>query len=176
MCLTLSHYFLNETNLYLKLVDQKKKEEIFNNIKNNNRKKYNQLNVKNEIENINLFDLKTNSKRYIKWSGEDVLYHSDIEQYKNKWDKIINSLDDFNIIIWNRRSYLKNIQKVRKVFYGLVKNDYFDYIILSFVLANSVILAIDGNFLKPEILNKLNMTNYIFNGIFIFEYVVKFIG
>ena len=52
MCLTLSHYFLNETNLYLKLVDQKKKEEIFNNIKNNSRKKYSQLNVKNEIEKL----------------------------------------------------------------------------------------------------------------------------
>ena len=58
----------------------------------------------------------------------------------------------------------------------MVTNDYFDYIILSIVIINSVFLAIDGNFIKPEILNKLNLSNYIFNGIFIFEYILKFIG
>ena len=174
--LTLSHYFLKESNLYYKFLDKKRKEEILNNIKDNNRKKYNRLNVKNEIENILLFDIKTNSKRYIKWSGEDVLCHADIDEYKNKWDKLINSLEDFNIIIWNERSYIKNIQIVRRAFYELVKDDYFDYVILSVVIINSGFLAIDGNFLRPEILNNLNITNYIFNGIFIFEYIVKFIG
>ena len=174
--LTLSHYFLKESNLYYKFLDNKRKEEILNNIKDNNRKKYNRLNVKNEIENILLFDIKTNSKRYIKWSGEDVLCHADIDEYKNKWDKLINSLENFNIIIWNERSYIKNIQIVRRAFYELVKDDYFDYIILSVVIINSGFLAIDGNFLRPEILNNLNITNYIFNGIFIFEYIVKFIG
>ena len=174
--LTLSYYFLREQELYLKFIDSKKKDEILNNIKEKNRKKYNRLNVKKEVEKIQIFDLKTNSNRYIQWSGEDVLYHSDIDKLKNKWDNLINSLEDFNIIIMNDRTYLRNIQKVRKAFYELVTNDYFDYIILSIVIINSVFLAIDGNYIKPEILNKLNISNYIFNAIFIFEYILKFIG
>ena len=174
--LTLSYYFLKEKDLYLKFLDSKKKEEILNSIKEKKRKKYNRLNVKKEVEKIQIFDLKTNSNRYVQWSGEDVLYHCDIDNVKNKWDNLINSLEDFNIIIWNEKTYLKNIQKVRKAFYELVTNDYFDYIILSIVIINSVFLAIDGNFIKPEILNKLNLSNYIFNGIFIFEYILKFIG
>ena len=174
--LTLSHYFINEQNLYYKLIDSRKKEEIVNNIKEKNREKYNRLIVRNEVEKIKVFDIKTNSQRYMVWSGEDVLYHSDIDEYKNKWDNLIEKLEDFNIIIWNKNTYLKNIQKLRRVFYEIAKSDYFDYAILSVVLINSVFLALDGNFLRPEILNKLNTSNYIFNGIFIFEYVVKFIG
>ena len=174
--LTLSHYFLNEQNLYYKFLDSNKKDEIFNNLKEKNREKYNRLNVRNEVVDIKLFDVKTNSQRYMVWSGEDVLYHSDIDKYKNKWDNLIKSLEDFNIIIWNKNTYLKNIQKLRRVFYEIAKNDYFDYAIISIVLINSFFLGLDGNYLKPETLNKLNISNYIFNGIFIFEYIIKFIG
>ena len=174
--LTLSHYFLQEEKLYSVLFDNKKKEEIINNIRDNNRKKYNRLNVKKEYENITLFDLKTNSRRYIKWSGEDILYHSDINKHKRKWNNIINSLEDFNMIIWNENTSIKVLQKLRYAFYVFANNDYFDYSILGIVLINSFCLALDGNYLKPETLNKLNMCNYAFNGIYIFEYVVKFIG
>ena len=104
------------------------------------------------------------------------MYHSDIDKYKYKWDILINSLENFNTIIWHRNGYIKAIQQLRKVFYEVVTNDYFDYAILCVVLINSVFLALDGNFIKPEILNKLNIGNYIFNGIYIFEYIVKFIG
>jgi hypothetical protein len=37
-------------------------------------------------------------------------------------------------------------------------------------------MAIDGNILKPELLDSLNVSNYVFNSLYIFEYVVKFIG
>ena len=37
-------------------------------------------------------------------------------------------------------------------------------------------MALDGNLLKPEILERLNVTYYIFNSIFILEYILKFIG
>ena len=174
--LTLSHYFLKEDKLYYKFLDSKKNEEKINNIRENNRKKYNRLNVKKKVENIILFDIKTNSSRYIKWSGEDILYRSDEDKYRKKWNKIINSLEDFNMIIWNQNAYIKVIQKIRYAFYILANNDYFDYSILGIVLINSFYLALDGNFLKPEILNKLNICNYVFNGIYIFEYIIKFIG
>ena len=174
--LTLSHYFLQEDKLYYKFIDSKKKEDIINNIKENNRKKYNRLNVKKEVENIRRFDIKTNSSRYIEWSGEDILYHSDIDKYKKKWNKIIDSLEDFNMIIWHKNNYVKTLQKIRYAFYIFARNDYFDYIVLSIVIINSLILALDGNFLKPEILNELNKFNYFFNAIFVFEYIVKFLG
>ena len=174
--LTLSHYFFEEDKLFLKFIDNKKREEYINKIRESNRKKYNRLNVKKEVENIKIFDYKTNSNMYVKWSGEEVLYHSDIDLNKKKWNNIINSLEDFNMIIWHENRYIKDLQKIRYAFYVLSKNEYFDYAIIIFVFLNSILLALDGNILKPELLNKLNICNYIFNGIFIFEYIVKFIG
>ena len=174
--LTLTHYFFGEDKLYFKFIDNKKREEYINNIRESNRKKYNRLNVKNEVEKIKIFDYKTNSSMYVKWSGEEVLCHSDIDSNKKRWNNIINALEDFNMIIWHENSYIKDLQKIRYAFYVLSKNEYFDYAIIIFVFLNSIWLALDGNILKPEILNKLNICNYIFNAIFIFEYIVKFIG
>ena len=59
--LTLSHYFFEEDKLFLKFIDNKKREEYINKIRESNRKKYNRLNVKKEVENIKIFDYKTNS-------------------------------------------------------------------------------------------------------------------
>ena len=174
--LTLTHYFFEEEKLYFKFIDNKKREEYINNIREKNRKKYNRLNVKSEVDNIKIFDYKTNSSMYVKWSGEEVLYHSDIDSNKKRWNNIINSLEDFNMIIWHENRYIKDLQKLRYAFYVLSKNEYFDYAILIFVFLNSILLALDGNILKPELLNNLNIFNYIFNGIFIFEYIVKFVG
>jgi hypothetical protein len=78
--LTLSYYFLNEEKLYFKFIDSKKREELKNNEKEKNRIKYNKLNVKNEVENIKLFDYKTNSSIYMKWSGEEILYRQPLHE------------------------------------------------------------------------------------------------
>ena len=80
------------------------------------------------------------------------------------------------IIIWNKNSALQNLEKMRYAFYVLGTNEYFDYLILTLVVVNSVFMALDGNIIKPETYNNLNISNYVFNSIFIFEYVVKFIG
>jgi hypothetical protein len=64
--LTLSHYFLNETKLYYLFIDAKKQKEMINNIKDNNRKKCDRINVRDEILKIMRFDLETNSRRYIR--------------------------------------------------------------------------------------------------------------
>ena len=132
--------------------------------------------MRNEVEDILLFDLKTNSSEYIKWSGDEILYHSNVDEYKNKWNQIIYSLENFNIIIWHQNKTIKNLQKIRYAFYVFANNDLFELIVLIIVVVNSIFMALDGNFLKPETLNKLNIGNYIFNSIFILEYVVKFIG
>ena len=174
--LTLSHYFLKEDKFFNKFIDVKKKEEIINNIKESNRKKNNRINVRKEVQKILIFDLKTNSSKYIKWSGDEILYHSNVDEHKVKWNNIINSLENFNIIIWHQNKTIKNIQKIRYAFYVCAYNESFELIVLVIVVVNSILMALDGNFLKPELLNQLNIGNYIFNSIFILEYVVKFIG
>ena len=89
---------------------------------------------------------------------------------------MIYSLENFNIIIWNENTILKNIQKIRYAFYLIATNEYFDIIVLLVVVVNSFFMAIDGNILKPETLNSLNKSNYFFNAVYMFEYFVKFIG
>ena len=173
---TLSHYFLIEDNLYLQLVDAKRKEELIQKIADRNREKENRIEAKDELQNILEFDLKTNSHRYIKWSGSDVLCHKNEDDERKKWNRIISSLEDFNMIIWNNNVWIQRFQKLRYAFYILATNDYFDFIILSIVIINSIFMALDGNLLKPEIFQKLEISNYVFNSIFILEYLVKFIG
>ena len=89
---------------------------------------------------------------------------------------MIDSLENFNIIIWNANPAMKNIQKVRYAFYLIAINEYFDIIVLVVVVINSVFMAIDGNILKPEILTNLAVADYVFNGVYMFEYLVKFVG
>ena len=174
--LTLSHYFLREEELLFKLMDSKRQEEVINEKKEKNRCKYNRMRIKNEVENIILYDFKTNSHTYIKWSGEDILYNKDVDKNRKKWNKLIKSLENFNMIIWNENSYIKKLQKIRYAFYVFANNDYFEYTILSIVILNSLILALEGNLIKPEYLGNIKYLNFGFNAIFIFEYVIKFIG
>ena len=173
---TLSHYFLLEDSLYYQLVDTKRKVELIKKISDRNREKENRIEIKDEIINILEFDLKTNSRRYLKWSGSDVLCHKNEDENRKKWNRLIDSLEDFNMIIWNKNTWIMRFQKLRYAFYILATNDYFDYTILSIVIINSVFMALDGNLLKPEIISKVDLSNYAFNSIFILEYVVKFIG
>ena len=123
-----------------------------------------------------LFDYKTNSRRYIEWSGSDVLMHLEEDDHRKRWNQMIDALENYNIIIWHANSIIQKFHKLRYAFYLLATNDYFDYIILTVVVVNSVFMAIDGNILKPEVLDSLNVSNYVFNSLYIFEYVVKFIG
>ena len=174
---TFSNYFTEEEKIYAEFIDEKKKEEALKELEAQNNEKQNKLVVKDEIRNINIFDLKTNSNRYVLWSGPDVLCNiSENEEIRKKWNDIIDSLENFNMIIWHENKMVQKMQKVRYAFYILAISDYFDYIILAVVLVNSVFMALDGNIFKPEIINDLNISNYVFNSIFFLEYIVKFIG
>ena len=173
---TLSNYFTEEQKVFAEFIDDKKKEEALKELEQENNAKQNRLEVKGEITKIEIYDLKTNSRRYILWSGPDVLSNKNEEENRKKWNNIINALEDFNMIIWHQNPAVQRLQKVRYAFYIIAISDYFDYIILAVVLVNSVFMALDGNIFKPEIINKLNISNYVFNSIFFLEYVVKFIG
>ena len=173
---TLSSYFTEEEKVYAEFIDDKKKEEALKEIEQANNEKHNRLEVKGEITKIETYDLRTNSRRYILWSGPDVLCNKNEEDNRKQWNSIIDALEDFNMIIWHQNSAIQRLQKIRYAFYIIAINDIFDYIILVVVLVNSVFMALDGNIFKPEIINKLNISNYVFNSIFFLEYVVKFIG
>ena len=173
---TLEHYFLKEEKYKDKFYDDKRREDKINDLRDYNKTKQNRLEVKSEINSISLFDFKTNSRKYIQWSGADVLMHLEEDDHRKRWNEMIDALENYNIIIWHKNSVLQKFQKVRYAFYLLATNDYFDYFILTVVVVNSVFMAIDGNILKPEVLDSLNVSNYVFNSIYIFEYIVKFIG
>ena len=173
---TLANYFTEEENLFSKFIDDKRKEEKMKEIEEENNEKENRLIVKEEIVKIQEYDLKTNSNRYVQWSGPDVLSNTDEYENRKKWNKIIDALEDFNMIIWHANPAVQRMQKIRYAFYVMATNDIFDYVVLSIVIINSVFMALDGNLIKPEILNRLNISNYIFNSIFFLEYIVKFIG
>ena len=173
---TLEHYFLNEERLKGKFYEDKRREDKIKELRDFNLTKQNRLEVKSEIVSINLYDYKTNSRRYMEWSGADVLIHLEDDDNRKRWNEMIDALENYNIIIWHANSIIQKLQKVRYAFYILATNDYFDYFILTVVVVNSVFMAIDGNILKPEILDSLNVSNYVFNSVYIIEYVVKFIG
>ena len=173
---TLSTYFTEEEKFFSKLIDEKRRaqkirqKEIFNN------EKQNKIEVKSEISNIKIYDLKTNASRYVQWSGADVLRNKNEDENRNKWNKLVQSLENFNIIIWSRNLTIQRWQKLRYAFYILATNIYFDITVLGVVIINSFFMALDGNYLKPETLEKMNVSYYVFNSIFILEYCVKFIG
>ena len=173
---TLANYFCDEENLYSKFIEDKKKEEKLKELETINNEKQNKLIVKDEITSIKIYDLKTNSRRYVQWSGPDVLSNKDEDNNRERWNGMIKSLEDFDVIIWNENPALQRMQIVRYAFYLLAINEYFDYIILAVVLINSVFMALDGNLFRAEVVNQLNIANYVFNAIFFLEYIVKFIG
>ena len=173
---TLSNFFTDEEKFYSKLIDERRRAEKIRELEIYNNEKENKLEAKSEISNIKIYDLKTNSSRYVQWSGPDVLKNANEDNNRRKWNKLIKSLEDFNVIIWSENGTRKKWQKLRYAFYIFATDDYFDFIVLGIVIINSIFMALDGNLLKPENLEKLNVSYYIFNSIFILEYVVKFIG
>ena len=177
--MTLSHYFNEEDNLYLKMTDDKHREEKEKEEEEYNRSKESSLEVKTEVRNIRVFDIKTNSARYVQWSGQDVLYKKDLgkdDETSERYNRMISALEDFGVIIWKRAPGVKQFQKIRFGLYLVSTNQYFDFFIMLLVIANAVIMALDGNMFTPEVYSNISITNYIFNSIFIAEFILKLIG
>jgi hypothetical protein len=183
---TLSHYFLEEKKLYLKLADDRHREEIEHEIEERNRNAKAMLEVKTEIKNIRVFDIRTNSSRYQTWSGQDVFYmyasppgvvpSTEQEKRNKKYNEMISNLEEFGVIIWKRQPGIKQLQKVRYALYLLSINFWFDLAIMILVIINALIMALDGNLFTPETYANISLSNYVFNAIFIAEFIIKFIG
>ena len=65
---TLSYYFNEDETLYFKL-HYDKRREIKEKEREKNKNKYSKIEVKGEVKQIAIYDLKTNSHRYVQWSG-----------------------------------------------------------------------------------------------------------
>lgn len=175
--LTLSHYFLkdgeleNLVNTDDKRKEAKKKAEI-----EKNKERNKMLKIKEELSNIKLFDIKTNSSRYNEWSGYDVLYKADIDKERKRFNEYIESIEEFGVVLWLRIEGLRQIQKIKYAFYLVSINQAFDLFIMSLVLANAIVMAMDGNLFTPEIYVNISISNYVFNSIFIAEFIIKLIG
>ena len=53
-----------------------------------NKTKQNKLEVKSEMVSIDLFDYKSNSRRYVQWSGADVLSHLEEDDNRKRWNTL----------------------------------------------------------------------------------------
>ena len=176
---TLTYYFLDDDKVYLKLADDLHKENKRKELLRQNREKQDVLEVKSSVENIRVYDIRTNSTTYVQWSGQDVLYMLDLykdDKQREKYNEMINSLENFGVIIWKRAPCIKQLQKIQYGLYVLSISQIFDFFILAVVLANSIIMAMDGNIFTPEKYRDISISNYVFNSIFIAEFVIKFIG
>ena len=174
---TLSHYFLEEETLYFKLADDAHREEKEKAIRNMNKAKQDVLEVKSSVGEVKIFDIKTNSSRYVQWSGQDALYNAPkTEENYERFNEMITALENFGVIIWIRTPGMKILQKIKYALYLISVSTVFDLMIILIVITNSIIMALDGNMFTPESYSNLNITNYIFNGIFIAEFLMKLVG
>ena len=180
---TLHNYFLEEERLYGKIMDDVHKDTRAKEIIEGNREKYNVLQVKESVRDVKIFDLRTNSVRYVQWSGDDVMYMNnnnnsskDIDKLKSKHNEMIYNLENFGVIIWTRAPCIKQLQKIKYGLFIVSTNTFVEIAIIIVVVANSIIMALDGNIFKPETVNTLNISNYVFNSIFIAEFIIKFCG
>jgi hypothetical protein len=132
--------------------------------------------AKEQIEKIKVFDTETNTNKYKEWSAKDILALDDDEAMYSKWNREMRRLEEFNIILWKENSISRFFQKGRYILYSLSISAQFDFFIIFIVIVNAIIMSLDGNLLDPVVYDQIQVSNYIFNGIFIFEFVVKLFG
>jgi hypothetical protein len=132
--------------------------------------------VKNEIRKIRNFDNEMNIGKYKDWSAQQVMLWKDDEENYEEWNHLIKTIENSDIILWSKNLIKKFLIIIKYVLFKISISKIFDTFIIFIVLINIVLMIIDGNLLDPEILELLQLSNYAFNGVFILEFVVKFIG
>jgi len=64
----------------------------------------------------------------------------------------------------------------KKFFYNIVTSNIFNNLILAMIIANTLIMSLEGNYFDPETWFKIDSTNLFFNAVYIVEFVMKIIG
>ena len=132
--------------------------------------------VKEEVNRIKNYDTENNIKKNIEWSNQDVLNFDDDPNMYDNWNYEMVRLEQLNIILWSKKPFYGHLQKIRYMFFLLSFSQSFDLLIITVVIINAVFMALDGNLLLPEELERLSASKYYFNSIYITEFIVKIIG
>jgi hypothetical protein len=136
-----------------------------------------QFDIKREVEKIRQYDLETGVVKHVEWSASDVLDYDTTDDTKyTQWNSQMARLESFDIILWNQNCCIGYLTKFRYFLHKLAVAQWFDIFIITIVIINAVIMAIDGNMLDPDMLVKVATINYAFNAIYILEFIIKFIG
>lgn len=98
------------------------------------------------------------------------------ESHYSYWNKTLKKLENYDIILYNQKSFIRTLQIIRYYLYKLSYNRHFEFFIIFIVLINAIIMALDGNLLLPEQLADFDFTNNVFRVIFIIEFVIKILG
>ena len=168
----LSEDFLNEDSLNEKC--KKVKNKITLKIKPEEKLRYD---IKVEVKKINTYDEKLDMKKFIVWSGQDVLNFNDNEENFPEYNLLISKLENFDDVnLFSTNTILSKLQKIRSILHKLSISSPLDITIIFVVIINAFFMAIDGNLLRPEQLESVNFTKYVFNAIYIAEFLVKIIG
>ena len=88
---TLSHYFLNSEEIIEKCLKIKNKKQ---------KPKPDFFGTNKQISKIFNFDLDTKSRKFITWSGQDVLNFELKEENYATYNNIMKKMENINIIIW----------------------------------------------------------------------------
>jgi hypothetical protein len=132
--------------------------------------------VRDQIEKIKIFDTETNMNKYKEWSAREILALDDDDEMYPQWNEEMKRLEEFNIILWKENFIIRFFQKFRYILYSLSISAQFDFFIIFIVIVNAIFMSLDGDLLDPVVYQQIQISNYIFNGIFIFEFVVKLFG
>jgi hypothetical protein len=171
---TFSHYIIEDEKLVDKIIQKDEYKEITFGAHGVSEEKI--YEIKQQVEKIRVYDIETNSRKYVQWSGQQVLNMNDDPDKYEEWNKIIDNLEAFDVILWKQGAWASIMQKLRYVFYSTSISQSFDFFIIAIVLLNAMTMAFDGNLLDPDTLKKFQLSNYAFNAIFMSEFVIKFIG
>jgi hypothetical protein len=158
-------------------------EQVYQSIKDyvpNSEKEINprdMFDIKREVEKIRQHDYETGIVKHVEWSANEILrYDLSDEKHYTQWNGVMAKLQSLNIILWNENSCIGIFQKIKYILHKISVAQWFDILIISVVIFNAIIMAIDGNMLDPDTLVQIANINYAFNAIYILEFIIKFIG
>jgi hypothetical protein len=132
--------------------------------------------IKNEIRRIRNFDHEININKYKDWSAQQVMLWKDEEENYEEWNHLIKTIENTDIILWSQNLLIRSFMIIKSVLFKISISKTFDIFIIFIVILNIILMIIDGNLFDPEFLQLLQLSNYAFNGVFIMEFLVKFIG
>jgi len=165
-----------------KLINFFSADKLTNNNKENNRPQIilevnpGNFDVRNRIKNIRNFDAEINSRKYKEWSAQQVMSWKEEETKYEEWNTLLNDIEETNIILWSKNSLKRALSIFRYYLFKISVSQKFDFFIIFVVILNILLMLIGGNLFDPVLEEQMQVANFGFTAVFMFEFIVKFIG